>query len=60
MHQPDLEKIKRKQAELQAAHRAWIAEKAKHEILAFADEKGNVVLHHPDGHTELVHEAEAG
>lgn len=46
-HQPDLEKIKRKQAGLQAAHRAWIAEKAKHEILAFADEKGNVVLHCP-------------
>ncbi|MDO5639851.1 MAG: hypothetical protein Q4G28_08265 [Neisseria sp.] len=60
MQQPDLEQIRRKQGELEAAYRAWIAEKAKYEILAFADEKGNVVRHYPDGHTEIVYEAEAG
>ncbi|STZ75932.1 hypothetical protein [Bergeriella denitrificans] len=55
--QPDLEAVRRKQAQLEAAYSAWIAEKAKYEILAFADQD-DIVCHYPDGHTEVVYAAE--
>ncbi|ASK26770.1 hypothetical protein [Neisseria chenwenguii] len=54
MLQPDLEKIRCKQVELEAAFAAWIAEKSKYEILAFADEQGNIVRHYPDGYAEVI------
>ena len=38
----------------------WKSDAAKRDLTinaVYADEKGNVVLHYPDGHTEIAHEA---